>query len=117
MPLRSRVVLRALSGDRLVWAVAVLAAVGTLWCGACTGSVGSPGSSAAAGGSGGPGAMPGGAGGGTAFGSCQPGADPGVTPLTKLSTVQYRNTVRDLLASSGLASLTTEIAPALAGVP
>jgi hypothetical protein len=43
--------------------------------------------------------------------------DPGVAPLTKLSTVQYRNTVRDLLAASGLGPLATEIAPALAGVP
>src|SRR5262245_22984107 len=110
MLLLSSRALRAFSGDRLMWAVAALVAVGTLWCGACTGSVGSPGSSTAAGGRGGPGAMTG-SGGATSFGSCQPAADPGVTPLTKLSTLQYRNTVRDLLAASGLASLATEIAP------
>jgi hypothetical protein len=81
-----------------------------LVCAACTGQIG--------GGRGG-GNTNGGTGGtgGASFGVCQPTADPGVTPLVKLSTVQYRNTVRDLLASSGLASLATEIAPALAGVP
>ncbi|MES1209600.1 MAG: DUF1592 domain-containing protein [Pseudomonadota bacterium] len=59
-----------------------------------------------------------GTGGGT-FGSCQPGAtlEPGIAPLVKLTTIEYRNTVRDLLASSGLGTLATEIAPALAGVP
>ncbi|MBC8131805.1 MAG: DUF1592 domain-containing protein, partial [Deltaproteobacteria bacterium] len=40
-----------------------------------------------------------------------------MAPLTKLSTAQYRNTVRDLLTSVGLGTLSTEIAPALAGVP
>jgi hypothetical protein len=114
MQLLSRA-LRALSRDRSVWAVAALAAAGTLWCGSCTGSVGPSGSSAGAGG-GGP-VTGGGSGGSASFGSCQPTADPGVTPLTKLSTLQYRNTVRDLLAASGLASLAAEIAPALAGVP
>ena len=88
--------LRALSRDRSVWVVAALAAAGTLWCGSCTGSVGPSGSSAGAGG--GP-VTGGGSGGSASFGSCQPTADPGVTPLTKLSTLQYRNTVRDLLAA------------------
>ncbi len=60
-----------------------------------------------------------GATGGASFGLCQPGAnlDPGIAPLRKLSTLQYRNTVRDLLVASGLATLATEIAPSLAGVP
>ena len=52
------------------------------------------------------------------FGKCPTGdAEPGVTPLAKLSTVQYRNTVRDLLVGSGLDSVVTEITPALAAVP
>jgi len=42
---------------------------------------------------------------------------PGVAPLTKLSTLQYRNTVRDLLAVSGLTALAAELAPRLDAVP
>ena len=53
-----------------------------------------------------------------AFGTCPPGGgEPGVTPLTKLSTVQYRNTVRDLLGASGLSAVATEVAPMLAAIP
>jgi hypothetical protein len=48
---------------------------------------------------------------------CQPEAPPGATPLTKLSTVQYRNTVRDLLTTSALSSLVAEVEPLLAGLP
>ncbi len=52
------------------------------------------------------------------FGECPDGEPaPGVTPLAKLSTVQYRNTVRDLLAQSGLDDVAGEIAPQLASVP
>jgi hypothetical protein len=94
-------------------------------CASCVGSVGTIGGGKHGAGGGGPiGGVGGGGGqgpvvgaGGMPFGACQQTADPGVTPLTKLSTVQYRNTVRDLLASSGLASLADEIAPALAGLP
>ncbi|MBL8955779.1 MAG: DUF1592 domain-containing protein [Myxococcaceae bacterium] len=42
---------------------------------------------------------------------------PGVTPLAKLSTLQYRNTVRDLLGTSGLAALATELSTRLDAVP
>ena len=49
--------------------------------------------------------------------SCQPGAEPGPTPLMKLTTIQYRNTVRDLLAASGAAMVTTEIRDLLAAIP
>ena len=35
----------------------------------------------------------------------------------KLSTFQYRNTVRDLLGASGLAAVATEVAPMLAAIP
>ena len=53
-----------------------------------------------------------------AFGTCPPaGGEPGVTPLLKLSTVQYRNTVRDLLGASGLAAVAAEVAPMLAAIP
>ncbi len=52
------------------------------------------------------------------FGACPTGdPDPGVTPLMKLSTVQYRNTVRDLLAASGLSDMNAEISTLLAAVP
>jgi len=53
-----------------------------------------------------------------AFGTCPSGGgEPGATPLMKLSTFQYRNTVRDLLAASGLAAVATEVAPMLAAIP
>src|SRR3954467_2629787 len=48
---------------------------------------------------------------------CQKNPDPGPTPLMKLSTVQYRNTVRDLLAASGLGALQPTVQPLLAAVP
>jgi hypothetical protein len=52
------------------------------------------------------------------FGSCPSGGgEPGASPLIKLSTIQYRNTVRDLLAASGLADVATEVAPMLAAIP
>jgi len=52
------------------------------------------------------------------FGAC-PAGDPaaGVTPLAKLSTVQYRNTVHDLLTASGLDDVATEVTARLASVP
>jgi hypothetical protein len=53
-----------------------------------------------------------------AFGTCPTGGgEPGVTPLMKLSTLQYRNTIRDLLAASGLSPITTEVASQLAAIP
>lgn len=53
-----------------------------------------------------------------AFGACPPGAaEPGPTPLMKLSTVQYRNTVRDLLAASGLSAISAGLATRLAALP
>jgi hypothetical protein len=93
---------------RTALAAVAIAAVG------CTGQIGARGGSGPGGGNTG---GPGGTGGPTTFGLCQASADPGPTPLVKLSTVQYRNTVRDLLAASGLADLAAEIAPALASVP
>jgi Protein of unknown function (DUF1592)/Protein of unknown function (DUF1588)/Protein of unknown function (DUF1595)/Protein of unknown function (DUF1587) len=54
----------------------------------------------------------------SAFGTCPTGdPDPGVTPLSKLSTVQYRNTVQDLLSASGLDDLVATVAPLLDAVP
>lgn len=53
-----------------------------------------------------------------AFGACPTGdPDPGVTPLSKLSTVQYRNTVRDLLQASGLGDLVDAVGPLLEAIP
>jgi hypothetical protein len=51
------------------------------------------------------------------FGACTTSADPGITPLGRLSALQYRNTIRDLLAASGLASLAGELGSVLGGVP
>ena len=60
----------------------------------------------------------GGSGGSASFGSLPAGGgEPGVTPLIKLSTLQYRNTVRDLLAASGLASLADRGRADAGGVP
>ena len=52
------------------------------------------------------------------FGTCPDGSpDPGATPLSKLTTVQYRNTVSDLLTASGLDDVVPGITPLLAAVP
>ena len=48
---------------------------------------------------------------------CDPKAEPGVSPLMKLSTVQYRNTVRDLLAAVGADAALASIEAPLASVP
>jgi len=42
---------------------------------------------------------------------------PGATPLTKLSTREYRNTVRDLLMASGLGAMSSAVEAGLAAVP
>lgn len=52
------------------------------------------------------------------FGTCpSDGGEPGPTPIMKLSTIQYRNTVRDLLAASGVAAVTDDLGTMLAAVP
>ncbi len=101
------------------------------------GSATSPGKGGTSAGSGGthaggaPGGSSGSGGGGTsgasgssttadpgAFGTCPSGTpEPGVTPLSKLSTVQYRNTVVDLLRASGLDDLIESVTPLLDAVP
>src|SRR4051794_28286208 len=114
---------------RPLMAVAVLAAASGLL--ACEGKI--AGNAPGRGGSGGDGTVAGTAGttGGTGtagsapvptspdlFGACPSGGgEPGVSPLVKLSTIQYRNTVRDLLAASGLSAVATEVAPMLAAIP
>jgi hypothetical protein len=91
------------------------------------GAGGATGGSSATGGGGGTGGSSAASGGssGTAtttdpsqFGECPTGnPEPGESPLMKLSTVQYRNTVRDLLAASGLDDVVPGLATALASVP
>jgi hypothetical protein len=49
--------------------------------------------------------------------SCTPGADPGATPLLRLSAVQYRNTIKDLLAMSGVTAAASDVTTQLAAVP
>jgi Protein of unknown function (DUF1588)/Protein of unknown function (DUF1592)/Protein of unknown function (DUF1585)/Protein of unknown function (DUF1595) len=58
-----------------------------------------------------------GRGGAPAATTCQAMADPGPTPLFRLSTLQYRNTVRDLLAGSGVGMVTDELSEPLAAIP
>lgn len=49
--------------------------------------------------------------------SCGQGRDLAVNPLQKLSTTQYRNTVRDLLRKYGLDSLESDVETAMASIP
>lgn len=61
----------------------------------------------------------GGGGGSTAIDdpACLTPLPPGVGPLKRLSALQYRNTVRDLLAASGLGPLAGELGTRLDSVP
>lgn len=63
----------------------------------------------------GPGAVPPGADPGGVDVEC--GSEPGISPLMRLSTLQYKNTVRDLLAQVGLGAITQEIEAPLSSVP
>jgi hypothetical protein len=68
-------------------------------------------------------------GGGAGTGSVPPGSNPGgielqcdatapgATPLTKLSTREYRNTVRDLLMASGIGAMSSGVEAGLTAVP
>lgn len=49
--------------------------------------------------------------------SCDRSLDLAITPLLKLSTTQYRNTVRDLLSKYDLDSLSGDVEAAMASVP
>lgn len=49
--------------------------------------------------------------------ACDQALDLAVNPLLKLSTTQYRNTVRDLLEKFGLNSLQTDVEMAMASIP
>lgn len=48
---------------------------------------------------------------------CESSAPPGPTPLLKLSTLEYRNSVRDLLAASGAGKLNAGLSSLLSAVP
>lgn len=77
-----------------------------------------PGAGGGPAGSAGGSSSPGGAGGsGPAKPVCQATADPGPTPLFRLSTLQYRNTVRDLLAASGVGMVADELKEPLGAIP
>jgi hypothetical protein len=64
-----------------------------------------------------PGASPSPGGPAAAPASCKATADPGPTPIFKLSTLQYRNTVRDLMAASGVGMVADEVKAPLAAIP
>jgi hypothetical protein len=49
--------------------------------------------------------------------TCDRSRDLAVTPLLKLSTTQYKNTIRDLLAKYGLTSLEAAVETAMASIP
>jgi hypothetical protein len=49
--------------------------------------------------------------------SCDPAASPSVSPLLRLSTLQYRNTVKDLLAAVGASALLPSIDAPLGSIP
>ena len=65
----------------------------------------------------GPGGVPVGSNPGGVTVMCDRGAAPGVSPFMKLSTRQYRNTVRDLLSAVGAGSVTSDIDNLTAGIP
>ena len=65
----------------------------------------------------GPGAVPPGTNPGGVDLGCDTDRQPGITPLMKLSTVQYRNSVRDLLTMAGAADVIDGIEGLLDAVP
>ena len=88
---------------------------------ACTSGSG-PAAAAGAGDSGsgggaGPGEVPGGTNPGGLRIMCDKGAAPGVSPLMKLSTLEYKNTVKDLLTSVGAVAVLPGIDGLLASIP
>jgi hypothetical protein len=86
------------------------------WQAGCDGTPGGPGPDGGLGGANGSGgASPTGTGGGVV--DCDLAQGPGENELLKLSTVQYRNTVADLLRSFELDSVAAEIAPLLQSIP
>ncbi|HYP86825.1 MAG TPA: DUF1592 domain-containing protein, partial [Polyangiaceae bacterium] len=99
------------------WSASLLACVLSLAC-ASGGSAPQPSNDAApdVGGTG-PGGVPVGTNPGGVKVSCDQSAAPGESPLMKLSTLQYRNTVKDLLSSVGAQSLLADVASLLASIP
>jgi hypothetical protein len=65
----------------------------------------------------GPGVVPPGTNPGGVMLMCDMGAAPGVSPLMKLSTRQYRNTVRDLLSAVGASSISANVESLVASIP
>ncbi|HXK16486.1 MAG TPA: DUF1592 domain-containing protein [Polyangiaceae bacterium] len=65
----------------------------------------------------GPGGVPVGTNPGGVTVMCDQGAAPGVSPLMKLSTRQYKNTVKDLLTNVGAAAVLPSIDGLLASIP
>lgn len=49
--------------------------------------------------------------------TCDKSAAPGVSPLMKLSTLQYQNTVKDLLGAVGASAITPSLAGLLGAIP
>src|SRR5215217_5954583 len=84
--------------------------------GAGPAAAGAGGSVNARGGSG-PGEVPVGTNPGGVTITCDQGAAPGVSPLMKLSTLEYRNTVKDLLTSVGAAAVLPALDGLLASIP
>ncbi len=85
---------------------------------ACTTGDGEkPGSGGPAAGGTGPGGVPVGSNPGGVSIACDGASSPGVSPLLKLSTIQYRNTIRDLLKAVGASSVLASVESLLASVP
>lgn len=96
--------------------------LGILSCAAlsCTADIGGGSGSSGPGASGagtGPGGVPVGSNPGGVSISCDRGVAPGVSPLMKLTTVQYRNTIRDLLTLVGASAVLPKLQGLLASVP
>jgi len=95
------------------------AASAGVWLAGCEATLGGAGPDGGLGGGNGAGTGNGGAGPAGTGGvvDCDLDQGPGENELLKLSTVQYRNTVTDLLVSFGLDSVAADIAPLLQSIP
>src|SRR6478609_10388923 len=104
---------------RATWCGALLALA--LGCHSAETSTGASGGTSSApssdGGSGSPSSIPVGSNPGGVSVSCDSTAAPGVSPMMRLSTLQYRNTVKDLLTAVGASSVLAGLEAKLGSIP
>lgn len=86
-------------------------------CSSGHGGIAPAGSAGSASGGGGPGEVPIGTNPGGVTLTCDKSAAPGVSPLMKLSTLQYKNSVKDLLSAVGAGSIAPSLDGLLGSIP